>query len=91
MIDLTKNLATMNRRTKSSVIRELLKLTNRPEIISFAGGLPNPLAFPTEHMAEITMKVIKERAMSKTKMILSKAGTSGFIKKISLPMPNPKA
>ncbi len=61
MIDLTKNLATMNRRTKSSVIRELLKLTNRPEIISFAGGLPNPSAFPTEHMAEITMKVIKER------------------------------
>jgi len=62
MIDLTKNLATMNRRTKSSVIRELLKLTNRPEIISFAGGLPNPGAFPTEHMADIALKVIKENA-----------------------------
>ncbi len=62
MIDLTKNLATINRRTKSSVIRELLKFTNRPEIISFAGGLPNPGAFPTEHMADIALKVIKEKA-----------------------------
>ena len=27
---------------KSSTIRELLKLTQRPEVISFAGGLPAP-------------------------------------------------
>ncbi|MEX2750840.1 MAG: hypothetical protein Q6366_003030 [Candidatus Freyarchaeota archaeon] len=29
-----------------SVIRELLKLTQKPEVISFAGGLPTPDAFP---------------------------------------------
>ena len=31
---------------KSSAIRELLKLTEKPEMISFAGGLPAPDVFP---------------------------------------------
>ena len=62
MIDLVKNLATVNRRTKASVIRELLKLTNKPEVISFAGGLPAPQTFPSEAMAEIARRVIKENA-----------------------------
>ena len=35
-------------RIKASEIRELLKLTQRPEIISFAGGLPAPELFPLE-------------------------------------------
>jgi len=36
-----------------SAIRELLKLTEKPEIISFAGGLPDPETFPHEELAEI--------------------------------------
>lgn len=36
----------------SSVIRELLKLTERPDIISFAGGLPAPEVFPLEQFRE---------------------------------------
>ena len=32
----------------SSVIRELLKLTEQPDIISFAGGLPAPEVFPLQ-------------------------------------------
>ncbi|MFJ7565495.1 PLP-dependent aminotransferase family protein [Herminiimonas sp. NPDC097707] len=35
---------------QSSVIREILKITMRPDIISFAGGLPSPETFPVEHM-----------------------------------------
>ncbi len=35
---------------QSSAIREILKITMRPEIISFAGGLPSPLTFPVERM-----------------------------------------
>ena len=34
------------RQMKASEIRELLKLTEKPNIISFAGGLPNPQSFP---------------------------------------------
>jgi 2-aminoadipate transaminase len=44
---------------KKSVIRELLKLTNNPEIISFAGGLPSPTTFPAEKISEITDKVLR--------------------------------
>lgn len=44
---------------QKSVIRELLKLTLKPEIISFAGGLPDPKAFPTEEVAGITADVLR--------------------------------
>jgi 2-aminoadipate transaminase len=36
----------------SSVIRELLKLTEQPDIISFAGGLPAPEVFPLKEFRE---------------------------------------
>jgi 2-aminoadipate transaminase len=47
------------KRMRASEIRELLKLTHRPEIISFAGGLPNPEAFPVERIREIACDLIK--------------------------------
>src|SRR3990172_6500631 len=42
----------------SSTIRELLKLTQRPEIISFAGGLPAPEVFPLEQFREACQRVL---------------------------------
>lgn len=45
---------------KRSAIRELLKLTQRPEIISFAGGLPAKESFPLDQLQEITAEVIAE-------------------------------
>jgi 2-aminoadipate transaminase len=44
---------------KASDIRELLELTQRPEIISLAGGLPNTNAFPVEEIAEICQDILK--------------------------------
>ena len=44
---------------KASEIRELLKLTQIPEIISFAGGLPCPELFPVEELQMITQQVFK--------------------------------
>lgn len=41
-------LASRSGRMKASEIRELLKLLDRPEIISFAGGIPDPALFPAE-------------------------------------------
>ena len=38
---------------KASEIRELLKLTTMPEVISFAGGLPAPELFPTEQLKKV--------------------------------------
>ncbi len=45
---------------KRSVIRELLKLTHNPEIISFAGGLPAPQTFPVEYVKRAATKVLDE-------------------------------
>jgi len=44
---------------KSSAIRELLKITQRPEIISFAGGLPAPDVFPVARFQEACRKVLE--------------------------------
>jgi 2-aminoadipate transaminase len=45
---------------KSSAIRELLKVTQRPEVISFGGGLPAPDVFPVERFEEACHKVLQE-------------------------------
>ncbi len=45
---------------KASEIREILKITERPEIISFAGGLPAPELFPVEEIKEVNRIVLEE-------------------------------
>ena len=55
------------RRTKgvtSSQIRELLKITQKPGMISFAGGLPAPEVFPIERFKEACHKVLSQQAAS---------------------------
>jgi len=47
---------------RKSVIRELLKVAQDPDIISFAGGLPNPKSFPTDDLTDIIQKVMKKHA-----------------------------
>jgi 2-aminoadipate transaminase len=44
---------------RKSVIRELLKVAQDPEIISFAGGLPNPQSFPIDDLNLIVQSVMK--------------------------------
>jgi len=41
------------------VIREILKVTEKPGIISFAGGLPSPDTFPIDAMREASERVLK--------------------------------
>ncbi len=53
--------AQRTQRMTSSAIRELLKLTERPDIISFAGGLPGPDLFPVEEMKEATETVLEQK------------------------------
>lgn len=45
---------------KKSAIREILKLTQRPEMISFAGGLPSPDSFPVEDIKRVTAEVLEQ-------------------------------
>jgi 2-aminoadipate transaminase len=44
----------------SSTIRELLKITEKPDIISFGGGLPAPEVFPIEQIAEACQRVLHD-------------------------------
>lgn len=46
---------------KRSEIRELLKVTRRPDMISFAGGFPSPETFPVKEMEEISCQVLREK------------------------------
>ena len=59
---------------QSSFIREILKITQRPEIISFAGGLPSPATFPVERMKQAYDKVLSENG----KVALQYGPTDGY-------------
>jgi 2-aminoadipate transaminase len=45
---------------RASTIREMLKVTQRPDVISFGGGLPAPELFPTREIAQCTAEVMEE-------------------------------
>jgi 2-aminoadipate transaminase len=59
---------------KASEIRELLKLTEMPEIISFAGGLPAGELFPIEKLVAVSAQVLREDG----KLALQYSATEGY-------------
>lgn len=59
---------------RKSEIRELLKVTQDPEIISFAGGLPNPLSFPIQDLKIIVQNVLNNHG----KVALQYGATQGI-------------
>ena len=59
MNDLDRFYSDRASKMRKSVIRELLKVTQDPEIISFAGGLPNPKSFPIEDLEGVTQDVYR--------------------------------
>jgi 2-aminoadipate transaminase len=59
---------------RKSEIRELLKVTQDPEIISFAGGLPNPLSFPIQELKIIVQNVLNNHG----KVALQYGATQGI-------------
>ncbi|MFQ5646166.1 MAG: PLP-dependent aminotransferase family protein [bacterium] len=59
---------------ESSIIREILKLTQKGEVISFAGGVPEPGYFPVDILKEIGERVLTRSPVSS----LQYAITEGF-------------
>ncbi|MDO8386469.1 MAG: PLP-dependent aminotransferase family protein [Polaromonas sp.] len=57
-------LAARAEKMNPSVIREILKVTEKPGIISFAGGLPSPKTFPISAFAEACAKVLREEGQA---------------------------
>ncbi|MBU0498393.1 MAG: PLP-dependent aminotransferase family protein, partial [Candidatus Thermoplasmatota archaeon] len=58
MEDLNRLYSDRAGKMRKSEIRELLKVTQDPEIISFAGGLPNPKSFPIDDLKEVIHVVL---------------------------------
>ncbi len=56
----SQRFAQRTQRIRASMIRELLKLTEKPDIISFGGGLPAPDVFPVEEVRAATDRVLTE-------------------------------
>ncbi len=61
--------------THKSFIREILKVTEDPKIISFAGGLPNPKFFPVKEIANASLKVLEENGEN----VLQYSTTEGYL------------
>jgi 2-aminoadipate transaminase len=64
-VDLIKDLTAFYSKAalnmKRSEIRELLKVTRRPGIISFAGGFPDPQTFPVKDLEDISCQLLREK------------------------------
>jgi 2-aminoadipate transaminase len=58
-----------------SFIREILKVTSQPDVISFAGGLPNPLSFPSTEICASALHVLTEDSCS----VLQYAVSEGYL------------
>ena len=56
-----KFLSASGKSMKRSAIREILKLLQKPDMISFAGGLPAPETFPVEDLKEITVEILEKQ------------------------------
>ncbi|WKB36582.1 PLP-dependent aminotransferase family protein [Terrilactibacillus sp. S3-3] len=65
----------MSSQVKASATREILKVTERPEVISFAGGLPAPELFPVEGIREACDAVLKESGAA----ALQYSTTEGYV------------
>ena len=70
----TSRYALRAKQVKSSQIRELLKFTQNPEIISFAGGLPAPDVFPAERFEQACHRVLETQA----RLALQYGATEGY-------------
>ena len=67
--------AQRTQRMASSAIRELLKLTEFPDIISFAGGLPTPEVFPVGEFKQACDQVLRDHGAQ----ALQYGATEGFV------------
>lgn len=61
----------------ASEIRELLKLLDQPDIISFAGGIPDPALFPREEIAEAHARILDDPA--KAGAALQYSASEGYL------------
>lgn len=60
IINWDKTFADRTSRMRASEIRDLLKVINRPGVLSFAGGIPDPALFPRDQIAAVTADILSD-------------------------------
>jgi len=61
-IDTEKFYSILASKMEASAIREILKLVQNPEVISLAGGMPDPATFPTEGLNEVVKQILAKNS-----------------------------
>lgn len=74
VLDWESHLASRTARMKGSAIRELLKVIQQPDVISFAGGLPAPEFFPLREVEEACRYIVRDDGAK----ALQYSATEGF-------------
>jgi len=77
MTNWNNHYATRAKRMQASEIREILKLLDQPDIISFAGGIPDPKFFPTSEIAAVCQSILTDPERSVT--ALQYAVSEGYL------------
>jgi DNA-binding transcriptional MocR family regulator len=77
MRDWDRHYAARAGRMAASEIRELLKLLDQPDIISFAGGIPEPALFPTAAIADAHARIFADPA--RTAAALQYSTSEGYL------------
>ena len=62
--DLQNVLSSNARNMRRSAIRDIIKVSSRPGMISFAGGFPDPNTFPVEQLKFLMQEVMEEESVS---------------------------
>ncbi len=75
MIDASRFYAARMEHVKTSDIREILKLTEGKDIISLAGGLPDPRVFPRVELVDIMRSIVEESLESALQYAPTKGAT----------------
>ena len=60
---------------RASTIREMLKVTQQPDVISFGGGLPAPELFPAAEIAQAATRVMERRGSAAKRLSARATGS----------------
>jgi DNA-binding transcriptional MocR family regulator len=87
VLDWENVFATRSKRMRASEIRELLKLLERPDIISFAGGIPDPALFPHEEFQAAYKDILTGTEANAALHIPFRKATSRCVRGLSVSSP----
>ena len=78
MVSFEDKYSIYGRNLQGSEIRRLLAISMKPGVISFAGGLPDPASFPSEEMADVLDRLLRERGSTLLQYGASRGSQEGI-------------